>query len=88
MTEFHFVDALPPRKRDGDPVLREFVDALRAQPGRWAKYPLERTPATAAAIGSNIRSGDRRAPKAFHDGSFEAQISQKVLYVRFVGGAS
>jgi hypothetical protein len=39
--DIEFLDELPPslsgRKRD--PVLVEFADALRANPGKWAPYP-------------------------------------------------
>lgn len=85
MTEFNFIDGdLPEGRRARDPLLTEFADALRANVGKWAEYPVARKVGTLGAISSNINRRDSRAPKVFHNG-FEARLCGGVLYVRFVG---
>jgi hypothetical protein len=85
---FRFVDDLPEQKptNRGSLLLIEFVAALKANPGKWAEYPIVMKPATQATIASNIRRGDVRAPKPFVGEQFEARVHEDVLYVRFIGG--
>jgi hypothetical protein len=47
MSEIQFLDALPTLIRAGsvrkpDPAVVEFLNAVEANPGKWAKWPLER----------------------------------------------
>lgn len=63
--------------------LQEFADALRANPGRWARYPRDAHPTVTTYI-KKARS-KVWAPA----GSFEATIStvngEKIVFVRYVG---
>lgn len=92
MTNFEFVDNIPSRGKGGrrvDPVLIEFAEALRDNPGRWAKYPHTPTSqAGASATAHLIRAGHPSAAKPFRGGDFDAAVRQGVLYVRFIGGGS
>ncbi len=44
MSNVQFLDALPTsnRKVEQKPEIVEFMEALRANPGRWAEFPLPR----------------------------------------------
>lgn len=45
MAEIEFIDALPPihsGPRALKPEVVEFLEVLKANPGKWAKYPLDR----------------------------------------------
>lgn len=79
--EFEFVDHLPPQNppRGADATLRDqFVAALKARPGVWAKWPsVEST-----SFASNIRRGMIRH---FRGGEFEAETRNGSVYVRYVG---
>jgi hypothetical protein len=83
VTAFEFVDALPndrPRRRE---IIAEFADALRANPGRWAKFPSQpgaQTPMSNIASAINTR----KSPRALCDGTFEAASIKGVCYVRYV----
>lgn len=87
MTAFEFVDELP---QDGykqgarpNPVLVKFADALRANPGKWAKWPLEaKTKSALNSIVWQINKGHRRL---WSDLDFEARQIDGVLYVRHKG---
>jgi hypothetical protein len=72
--------------RVGDRVYIEFAQALRDNPGRWAKWPRTyANPTSVYAVRKNLLDGDRRAPSAFRGGKWEAVVRGKVLYVRFLG---
>lgn len=82
MTTFEFIDELPPKVSRVTPegLLDQFVVALRAQPGRWAKWPLD-----ARNHGSDIKRGQM---KLFRGGEFDAICRNGVLYVRYLGGGA
>lgn len=44
MAQIEFLDELPTSNRtvEQKPEVVEFMDALRANPGKWAQFPLER----------------------------------------------
>jgi hypothetical protein len=72
----------PARTRAGDEVYVEFAQALRDNPGRWAKWPKTYdNPSSTHAIRRNILDGDRRAPAPFRGGKWDAVVRNKVLYV-------
>jgi hypothetical protein len=76
----------PARKRSGDEVYREFAQALRDNPGRWAKWPRTyNNPSSNHALRRNILDGDRRAPNAFRGGKWDAVVRDKILYVKYLG---
>lgn len=79
-----FVDELPPATgKANNRDLKEFAAELRANPGRWAKYPRPlATLSSASMTGSLIRNG-RMA--SFSDGPFEAEARLGRLYVRYPG---
>ena len=89
MSEFEFLDELPggnSRKgRRGSEVLRGFAAALRANPGKWAKYRYELSAGGARGLNGNIRRG---ASAAFRDGNYESRTVAGVAYVRYRGGAA
>ena len=80
-----FVDELPPsggrRSAEDRELLTRFAADLKANPGRWAPYPLPQSHQGARACGSRISHGRM---KTFPAG-FEAVTRRKVLYVRYVG---
>lgn len=86
MTEFEFVDELPPKLIRNTPrdhltalvLLEDFAAALKARPGVWAVWPLpdQIRPTT------DIKHG---RPKAFRGGRFDAERRNGVLYVRYQG---
>ena len=85
-----FFDDLPVRNgRAMEGIQSEFAQALRDQPGRWAKYPEQdgRSPGSLSAAAYRISKGSHLAPKNFRSG-FEAVVRRGVLYVRFVGGSA
>jgi hypothetical protein len=88
MTDFKFVDQ-PPRgaggfRRQADPLIVEFSEALRTNAGQWAEYP---TPSSgersASALAFRINRADK-APKPLRDPRFQATSSKGKVYVRFV----
>lgn len=83
---FEFVDELPSRRGPGatDPILVEFAEALRANPGRWAKYPVELAPTSRSTVSSSITT-NANCPKPFRGGGFQSRIVTGVMYVRYVG---
>jgi hypothetical protein len=88
MTRFEFVDDLPSALNKDNwarkAVLCELAEALRASPGRWAKWPFEPpTRAAASQVVHRIKSGQIPTLK---DG-FEAVTRDGVAYIRFVNGA-
>ena len=47
MSQIQFLDSVPSIARTGGPnapapEVQEFMDALQANPGKWAEFPLER----------------------------------------------
>jgi hypothetical protein len=80
MTEFEFVDELPPVPFTRRAVLDEFAAALRDRPGVWAKWPTSLTPASARTTNAAIRRGKYKHLPA-HE--FEATVRAGVLYARF-----
>lgn len=80
--DIQFVDAPPPVvNRGGRPkgLRGHFVDALRANPGRWAQYPGKAGPKTAGNIKmvdpNHIAAVSRKQP----DGSY-------IAYACWIGG--
>lgn len=88
MTEFEFVDDLPPKKTrpamsrrvTGDAMDR-FAATLQCSPGRWAKWPWPLAPDQTGSYTARIRRGTLRA---FPHG-FDALSRNGVVYVRYVG---
>jgi hypothetical protein len=90
MTDFRFIDALPPAPSDrrGDRLIADFADALRANPGRWAEYPYpSKTDSAARTTAARIRHN--RGPKPLRRrvvppaGRFNACTRKGIVYVRF-----
>ena len=85
MTEFVFVDGLPPeptRGRNGK--YTEFADALRGRPGEWAIWPVKlKNDLTARTVTASVRRGTL---KNFPAGQFEATQRGTTVYARYVGG--
>lgn len=86
MTEFEFVDHLPPTNAPWDThsrrVVERFAEELRANPGRWAVYP--RTTVTGTAARALVSRINRGRVAAFAKG-FAAVHRGGVVYVRFEG---
>jgi hypothetical protein len=90
-----FVEA-PPSKGGsraplaGDPVMREFAKALRANPGRWAKWPRILTRQQACSVSHRINAGRKPGTPALFlpgsEGSFQSTARDGVVYIRFVKG--
>jgi hypothetical protein len=95
MMTIEFVDELPP-KQGGfgnnylpDPIIKEFVTALRANPGRWAKYPVALSREQAFSLGGRIRAQRRPAtPLIFlaKGGCYRATARAGQLYVCWIRG--
>ncbi|MFE3060659.1 hypothetical protein [Nocardia sp. NPDC059239] len=85
---FEFVDQLPPSKGNAgrrlDPLLFEFAQALRANPGQWAKWPRAISERRSRQIHWEIKRGMRRA---LPPGEFEACSRAGVAYARYIGGS-
>lgn len=85
MTEIEFVDELPTdgsrQTRLHREEMREFANALREQPGRWAKLPWETTELSSRATASRISLGK---VAAFGTG-YEAVSTRGTVYVRYHG---
>lgn len=84
-SKFEFVDDLPPTGRERSALIAEFADALRANPSRWAKYPLALSKISAQVYATHINNGNGRGPKDLISG-FEAKATRGALFVRFIGG--
>lgn len=84
---FEFVDELPLKGGNGTthPILVEFAEAIRTNPGRWAKYPIELSPRTRASVSSTITRNVATCPKPFRGGGFQSRIVAGAMYVRYVG---
>jgi hypothetical protein len=88
MAKFEFLDHDPRtgtvRGRADDPIIPEFVGALRANPERWAKYPRQpKNPASAGSLASRIRDGQVK-PFRTKEGRFEAVSRDGDVYVRYM----
>lgn len=86
MSNFKFVDELPQRegyKRGPGPKYIDFANALRANPGKWAEFPVQPDdPRLRASRAGAIRTGRYAGlPKD----EFETVCRNKVIYVRYVG---
>lgn len=86
MTEFEFVDELPPKLVRNEwkdlinaaVLLEQYVVALKARPGMWAAYPIPDQQRSS----TDINAG---RPRAFRGRRFEAIKRNGVLYVRYIG---
>ncbi|QYC53723.1 hypothetical protein SEA_LEROY_57 [Gordonia phage Leroy] len=87
-SKFEFVDDLPMGRSERANLIREFSEALRANPNRWAKYPIEIGAASTRGYATFINTGNGRGPKDLVAGDFEAKATRGTLYVRYVGGAA
>ena len=85
-SKFEFVDDLPPTRREKSALVAEFADALRANPSRWAKYPLAISEGATRSYAAFINTGNSRGPKDLISGEFEAKTTRGTLFVRFIGG--
>jgi hypothetical protein len=93
-----FVDTVPPkvvaREIYTDPVVVDFVKALRANPGRWAKHPVTApTAQQARSLAYRIKQQckTRGTPLIFMPdsrGSFQATSRVGTVYVRYVKRAA
>lgn len=82
MSKFEFLDRLPESTSRGrkDPLLDEFVDALRRRTGEWAAWPKPlKGEQSARSYGANIRAGRTRR---FASKEFDARVVDGTLYVR------
>jgi hypothetical protein len=89
MTTIEFVDTPPGVARASHiPMLEEFANALRANPGRWAKYPLSLTATQASSLSCRINAGRKPGtPIIFMPdgkGSFQSIARRGRVYARFV----
>lgn len=84
MTEYEFVETLPPlaAHRNANPAIGEFAAALRTRPGVWARWPYPIQPPTVGSYTTKINTGQM---PAFRDRQFQAVSRAGVLYVRYVG---
>ncbi|TDK87545.1 hypothetical protein EUA02_26835 [Mycobacterium paragordonae] len=85
--QVEFVDFTDPQRQDAAERTREFAEILRANPGRWAKWPNPMAKRSARSRASDINV--RRipgCPKALLRGGFEARCRNGELFVRHVGG--
>lgn len=85
--QVEFVDFTDPQRQDAAERTREFAEILRANPGRWAKWPNPMAKRSARSRASDINV--RRipgCPKALLRGGFEARCRNGELFVRYVGG--
>lgn len=78
-------DNLPPSRRgkSRDPVIAQFAQALREQPGRWARYPNndQRSKKYLQSLASHITSHSGAIPVELKHG-FEGAFREGVLFVR------
>lgn len=85
--EFEFVEELPEKNGQGtSQVLFEFASALKDNPGKWAKWPIEYKDSKSHAL-SNAQSRVKRGRMAAFQpaGAFDAKVRDKELYARYVG---
>lgn len=82
MTSLEFVD-MDVRTGDGrsNPLYARIADGLRANPGRWAKWPEVVSGSGVNSLAFRIRKG---LVKALADG-FQATVRDGILYVRYAG---
>ena len=85
-SKFEFVDDFPPTRGERSALVAEFAGALRANPSRWAKFPLALSEKSASSYVSHINTGNSRGPKDLISGEFEARATRGTLFVRFIGG--
>lgn len=85
-SKFEFVDDLPPTWKERSALVAEFADALRANPSRWAKFPLALSESTARGYATHINARNSHGPKVLISGEFEAKATRGTLFVRFIGG--
>ena len=85
-----FVDFEQPDRhvKNRDPIIAEFAQVLRANPGRWAKWPKPMAPTSASSMAARINHPERRdwTPQPLRPPEFEARTSRGVLYVRYQTG--
>ena len=82
MSEFTFVDELPPARPRPADLFRQFADVLRANPGRWAEWPTKIKSMSAGSTASRINLGLNPTLPATE---FEAVAREYVVYVRCIG---
>lgn len=73
----------PPGRRN--PLHGEVAAALQERPGMWAVWPVALSGRRLHNKASQINSG---RVAGMPPGEFEARVSEGVLYVRYIGGAS
>lgn len=73
----------PVSRGKGNPLYFEIASALRANPEKWAVWPLPTDGRQGHNMAANINLGRLKA----FVGGFEATVKNGTLYVRFVGGA-
>lgn len=86
---YEFIDELPEvdekaATRPGRHEYVKFFRAVRANPGRWAMFPEQKSSDNRRRIARNIIFGNYAGAC---DGEFEAVNRNAILYVRFVGVA-
>jgi hypothetical protein len=96
MMTVEFVQA-PPSKGGSrapyvaDPAMQQFAKALRANPGRWAKWPRKLTPIQARSVSHRLNAGRKPGtPLIFlpdREGSFQGTARNGQVYARFVKSA-
>jgi hypothetical protein len=86
MTEFKFIDDIPRTgrgTRQADPLIVEFAEALRANPGRWAEYPYTFPVSGANSFAYRVNKLDT-APKPLREPEFQAVVRGGLVYIRYV----
>lgn len=86
--QVEFVDFPDDPKPTLAELTAEFADVLRANPGRWAKWPVPMAPRSARTRAAGINHQRQDCPKAVRGGGFEARTQAGVLYVRYIGPAA
>lgn len=83
---FEFLDEPPPRggSRPTDPRVSALAEALRANPGKWARYPVPLSPGSSYSIATAINRRRSNAPTALRDGGFQAVARKDDVYVCYM----
>lgn len=70
----------PPQPRSDRGAVREFVDALKANPGKWAKYPRDFSNPSTAYQNQRRYPGSDWSSRSNSDGTY-------TYYARWIGEA-
>ena len=84
--EFELLSEPPPRggMRAVDPRVVALAEVLRANPGKWARYPVPLSPGSSYSIATAINGRRTNAPKALRDEGFQAVARKDDVYVCYM----